>query len=148
MKHKPDLSEQRAPLSEGIKVAHIVNVEQKTSANGNQYLNWTLLVYPDKNFAWAITMLGGPGAGKLIHLLKCVNVELDKDGAFDDQDVLGKPVQLKLVVLNKQDKNGHTKSVYDIVDLSPVSDQQRNHYGVMTPQTLQQFKRKDEDMPF
>ena len=105
----PDFSEavdfDDAQIPPGVYKARVDSWEKKTSKKGEDYLSWKLVIFgaegdlvrQNNRPVYMITMLRGPGAGKLKELLKSALGELPS--AFEPgwQDTLiGKELQIAL----------------------------------------------------
>lgn len=106
----PDFSDAQDPIEPGEYFVRIEKCEQKTSKNGNAYLNWTLKTFneeEEKNndrAMWHTTMLEGRGAGMLKDFVKAATGE-PPAGSFDTEELIGR--ELKVVV--GQDSEGRTQ---------------------------------------
>lgn len=108
---QPDFAEVQEfeELPEGTYSVRVTSVEQKVSQKGSAYLNWELTVFGaegdfekfnNRKF-FTITMLEGPGAGRLQQFYRCAKGE-KLAGGFDTDDLLG--CELQAVVHYETDR--------------------------------------------
>lgn len=107
------------PVEAGVYDFVIVNQEEKTSAAGNQYINWELEVAdgPDVNRkVWTLTMVEGKGVFRFEQMYMAVegeevpwerNSEGNPIGLnFDPSEWVGKGFRASVDKVQKKDKTG------------------------------------------
>lgn len=105
MQITPDFSEaiESSPIPAGVYKVRITGVEQKTSRKGDPYLNWKLTIFGaegelsscNNRPVFMVTMLKGPGAGRLKDLAKAALGELPE--TWDTDQFLGRELEAVLV---------------------------------------------------
>lgn len=97
-RYAPDYSEEVQLPKSGTFRAKIVEVTQKTSQAGNDYLNWKLEVARAEGhfFVFHRTMLSGKGAGFLKRFIQAVDPGYE-GGEFDADSLIGRSISVDLV---------------------------------------------------
>lgn len=116
----PDFTEavENGPVPPGVYKARITDCEKKVSKKGDDYLNWKLSIFgaegdlssQNNRVVFMMTMLKGPGAGRLKDLAKAAFGTMPSD--WNTDNFLGKEVEITLI--EKRDMNGNVSNFPDV----------------------------------